>query len=155
MAAGLGTRMKSRRPKHLHPLLGRRLVDWAIDAVRPLAPSPFLVVCSPETREELAKSLPDDIDLVVQAEPRGTGDAVAATRERLTGFEGDVLVAPGDSPLITTEVLRRLVDEHRRDGADATLLSIEPPAPLPYGRIVRDAKGAVRAIVEATDDSPE
>jgi bifunctional UDP-N-acetylglucosamine pyrophosphorylase / glucosamine-1-phosphate N-acetyltransferase len=155
MAAGLGTRMKSRRPKHLHPLLGRRLVDWALEAVRPLAPSPFLVVCSPETREELANSLPGEIDLVVQAEPRGTGDAVAAARERLAGFEGDVLVVPGDSPLITTDVLRGLVDEHRRDGADATLLSIEPSEPLPYGRIVRDESGSVRAIVEATDASPE
>ena len=147
--------MKSRRPKHLHPLLGRRLVDWAIDALRPLGPSPFLVVCSPETREELARSLPAEIDLVVQAEPKGTGDAVAAARERLADFDGDVLVAPGDSPLITTDVLQRLVDEHRRDGAAATLLSIEPTTPRPYGRIVRDASGAVRAIVEATDASPE
>jgi bifunctional UDP-N-acetylglucosamine pyrophosphorylase/glucosamine-1-phosphate N-acetyltransferase len=155
MAAGLGTRMKSRRPKHFHPLLGRRLVDWAIEAVRPLSPSPFLVVCSPETREELANSLPGEIDLVVQEEPRGTGDAVATARERLAGFEGDLLVVPGDSPLITTDVLRRLVDEHRRDGADATLLSIEPSEPLPYGRIVRDEGGRVRSIVEATDASPE
>jgi bifunctional UDP-N-acetylglucosamine pyrophosphorylase/glucosamine-1-phosphate N-acetyltransferase len=155
MAAGLGTRMKSRRPKHLHPVLGRRLLDWALEAVRPLAPSPFLVVCSPETRAELANSLPGEIDLVMQTEPRGTGDAVAAARERLAGFEGDVLVVPGDSPLMTTDVLRGLVDEHRRDGADATLLSIEPREPFPYGRIVRDETGSVRAIVEAEDASPE
>jgi bifunctional UDP-N-acetylglucosamine pyrophosphorylase/glucosamine-1-phosphate N-acetyltransferase len=155
MAAGLGTRMKSRRPKHLHPLLGRRLVDWAIEAVRPLGPSPFVVVCSPEARDELGAGLPPDAELVVQAEPRGTGDAVAAARERLRGFEGDVLVAPGDSPHITTDVLRRLVDEHRRDGAAATLLSIEQSEPLPYGRILRDADGNVRAIVEAADASPD
>ena len=155
MAAGLGTRMKSRRAKHLHPLLGRPVVTWALEAVRPLAPSPFLVVCSPETREEFARFLPDEIDLVVQAEPRGTGDAVAAARERLAGFDGDLLVVPGDSPLITTDVLRSLVDEHRRDGADATLLSIERSEPLPYGRIVRDAGGSVRAIVEAADASPD
>jgi bifunctional UDP-N-acetylglucosamine pyrophosphorylase/glucosamine-1-phosphate N-acetyltransferase len=155
MAAGLGTRMKSRRPKHLHPLLGRRLLDWTLEAVRPLAPSPFLVVCSPETRAELANSLPGEIDLVVQAEPRGTGDAVAAARERLVGFEGDVLVVPGDSPLMTTDVLRGLLDDHRRDGADATLLSIEPSEPFPYGRIVRDETGSVRAIVEAADASAE
>jgi bifunctional UDP-N-acetylglucosamine pyrophosphorylase / glucosamine-1-phosphate N-acetyltransferase len=155
MAAGLGTRMKSRRPKHLHPLLGRRLVDWAIEAVRPLAPAPFVVVCSHETREALAASLPDEIEIALQDEPKGTGDAVAAARDHLAGFEGDVLVVPGDSPLITTEALRRLVDEHRRDGADATVLSIEPPQPLPYGRIVRDEAGGVRAIVEATDATPE
>ena len=155
MAAGLGTRMRSRRPKHLHPLLGRRLVDWAIDAVRPLAPAPFVVVCSHETREALAASLPDEIEIVVQDEPKGTGDAVAAAREELAGFDGDLLVVPGDSPLVTTDALRRLVDEHRRDGADATILTIEPREPLPYGRIGRDETGAVRAIVEATDATPE
>lgn len=152
LAAGLGTRMKSARPKHLHPLLGRRMFDWALDAVRPLAPSPLVVVSSPETQEELAA---DGVEIAVQAEPRGTGDAVAAARGALEGFEGDVLVVPGDSPLVTTELLLAVVEEQRRNDAAVTMLAVETDRPLAYGRIVRDETGAVRRIVEERDASPE
>ncbi|MDQ4019896.1 MAG: bifunctional UDP-N-acetylglucosamine diphosphorylase/glucosamine-1-phosphate N-acetyltransferase GlmU [Actinomycetota bacterium] len=155
MAGGLGTRMRSARPKHLHPLLGRRMVDWAIEAVRPLAPSPFLLVCAPETEKELAGTLPPGVETAVQREPRGTGDAVATAREQLAGHEGDVLVAPGDSPLVTPPVLRGLVEEHERERAAVTLLSIATDKPLPYGRIIRDAAGAVQRIVEERDATPE
>jgi bifunctional UDP-N-acetylglucosamine pyrophosphorylase/glucosamine-1-phosphate N-acetyltransferase len=155
MAGGLGTRMRSARPKHLHPLLGRRMVDWAIEAVRPLAPSPFLLVCAPETEKELAGALPPGVETAVQREPRGTGDAVATAREQLAGHEGAVLVTPGDSPLVTLPVLRGLVEEHERERAAVTLLSIETEKPLPYGRIVRDAAGAVERIVEERDATPE
>ena len=155
MAAGLGTRMKSRRPKHLHPLLGQRLVDWVIEAALPLAPSPFVVVCSGDARNELASSLPDGVETAVQVEPRGTGDAAATARARLDGFDGDVLVLPGDSPLVTSDDLGELLRRHRQGGAAATLLSIEPGEPLPYGRVVRGEDGAVRAVVEAADATPE
>src|SRR3712207_419356 len=155
MAGGLGTRMRSARPKHLHPLLGRRMVDWAIEAVRPLAPAPFLLVCAAETENELAGTLPPGVETAVQQEPRGTGDAVAAARERLAGHTGDVLVTPGDAPLVTTEVLRRVVEAHEREGVAATVLSVETEKPLPYGRIVRDTAGAVQRIVEERDATPE
>ena len=155
MAAGLGTRMKSSRPKHLHPLLGRRLLDWVVDAVRPLAPSPFVVVVSPESEEELRDSLGDEIELAVQEEPRGTGDAVAAARGRLGRFDGDVLVVAGDSPLLTRDVLEALVAAHRRERAAVTVLSIEPDEPRPYGRILRDERGDLARIVEETDATPE
>src|SRR5918992_29647 len=155
MAAGLGTRMRSRRPKHLHPLLGRRLVDWAIEAVRPLEPDPFVVVCSPDARDELAAGLPTGAVVAEQAEPRGTGDAVAAAQNALAGFEGEVLVVPGDSPLLTAELLAELVDAHHRDRAAVTLLSLQTDKPLPYGRVVRDADGGVRRIVEEWDATPE
>ena len=115
MAAGLGTRMKSSRPKHLHPLLGRRLLDWVVDAVAPLAPARFVVVVSPESEAELAQSLPAAVELAVQREPRGTGDAVAAARECLDGFDGDVLVVAGDAPLLTSGVLEDLLASHRRE----------------------------------------
>jgi bifunctional UDP-N-acetylglucosamine pyrophosphorylase / glucosamine-1-phosphate N-acetyltransferase len=155
MAAGLGSRMKSRRSKHLHPLLGRRLLDWALEAVRPLEPSPFVVVCSPDAREELAASLPEEMELAVQREPRGTGDAVAAARPALAGYEGDVLVVSGDSPLLTVGLLGELVKEHRGIGAAATVLSIEPDKPRPYGRIVRGENGGLLAIVEESDATSE
>jgi bifunctional UDP-N-acetylglucosamine pyrophosphorylase/glucosamine-1-phosphate N-acetyltransferase len=152
MAAGLGTRMRSETPKHLHPLLGRRLVDWAIDAVRALGPEALVVVVSPETEEAVAA---EGITVAVQREARGTGDAVAAARAALAGFDGDVLVLSGDSPLLTPELLEGLVAAHRKSSAAATVLTFEPVRPLPYGRIVRDAGGKVRAIVEEGDASEE
>jgi bifunctional UDP-N-acetylglucosamine pyrophosphorylase / glucosamine-1-phosphate N-acetyltransferase len=155
MAAGLGTRMHSSRPKHLHELLGRRLVDWAITAVEELEPSPLVVVTSPGTLEELEGTLPEGVELALQESPLGTGDAVASARPALAGFAGDVVVMAGDSPLLSGAELRRLLDEHRRTGATATVLAFEPADPGSYGRIVRDGSGRLRAIVEARDASAE
>jgi bifunctional UDP-N-acetylglucosamine pyrophosphorylase / glucosamine-1-phosphate N-acetyltransferase len=147
--------MRSERPKHLHPLLGRRLLDWAIEPALGLEPDPLVVVTAPSTREELAGSLPSSVTLAVQATPRGTGDAVAAARPALDGFEGDVLVLDGAAPLLTTALLGDVLAEHRSSAAAVTVLSIEPDAPLPYGRIVRDEHGALQKIVEDADASPE
>jgi bifunctional UDP-N-acetylglucosamine pyrophosphorylase / glucosamine-1-phosphate N-acetyltransferase len=155
MAAGLGTRMRSSRPKHLHPLLGRRLVDWVVEAARPLAPDPLVVVTSPGTRPDLEAALPAGATLAIQEEPRGTGDAAAAARPALAAFDGDVLVLAGDAPLLTEDVLRALVQTHRAERAAATVLAIVAEEPLPYGRILRDGAGGVRAIVEAADATPE
>jgi bifunctional UDP-N-acetylglucosamine pyrophosphorylase/glucosamine-1-phosphate N-acetyltransferase len=155
MAAGLGTRMRSERPKHLHPLLGRRLLDWSIAPVLALGPDPLVIVCSPATKDELDGTLPAGATLAVQQEAKGTGDAVAAARSTLADFRGDVFVLDGAAPLLTTELLEALLDEHRRSGAAVTVLSIEPDEPLPYGRILRDESGALRAIVEEKDASPD
>jgi bifunctional UDP-N-acetylglucosamine pyrophosphorylase / glucosamine-1-phosphate N-acetyltransferase len=151
MAGGLGTRMRSQTPKHLHPLLGRRMLDWVLHAVAGTAAGRTLVVVSPHTREVIGGSLPAGVEIVVQEEPRGTGDAVAAARDALAGFDGDVLVVSGDTPLITPVVLGELVAAHRGAGVAATTLSIEPGRPLPYGRLVRDDDGNLREIVEAAD----
>jgi bifunctional UDP-N-acetylglucosamine pyrophosphorylase/glucosamine-1-phosphate N-acetyltransferase len=140
--------MRSETPKHLHPLLGKRLVDWVLDSARVLGPEPLVIVMSPETEDVLSS---DGVTAVVQPEARGTGDAVAAARGALAGFDGDVLVLSGDSPLLTPDLLERLVAAHRQSGAAATVLTFEPTQPLPYGRIVRDGEGNVRAIVEEAD----
>jgi bifunctional UDP-N-acetylglucosamine pyrophosphorylase / glucosamine-1-phosphate N-acetyltransferase len=150
MAAGLGTRMRSALPKHLHPLLGRRMVDWVLDAVRPLGPAPLVVVVSAEARDALG-----DETTAVQPEPRGTGDAVGAARDALGGFEGDLLVVSGDSPLVTTELLAEVLETHRREQPAVTVLSYEPPSQPPYGRIIRGDDDSLRAIVEASDATPE
>ena len=155
MAAGLGTRMRSDLPKHLHPLLGRRVIDWALDPAVALAPERFVVVCSPETCAELESSLPAGAQTALQQEPRGTGDAVASARDALEGFSGDVVVLDGAAPLLTKEVLEGLLAEHRDSAAAVTVLSIEPPEALPYGRVLRDDRGALRGIVEDGDASPE
>ena len=150
LAAGLGTRMRSETPKHLHPLLGRRLVDWVIEAVRDLGPQPLVVVTSADQRNAF-----NGLQVAVQAEPLGTGDAAAAARDALSGFDGDVLVVSGDAAAITTEILGRLVETHRGEGAAATVLSFEREKPGDYGRIVRDDDGHLEAIVEAGDASDE
>ncbi len=153
MAAGLGTRMRSKLPKHLHALLGRRLMDWPIEAGRALGPEPFVVVLSPETAA--AAGTLDGLQTALQAEPRGTGDAVIAARGAFQDFRGDVLVLSGDTPLLTAELLRELVAAHRSTAADVTVLSFEPGDPAAYGRVLRDADGKLRGIVEAIDATPE
>jgi bifunctional UDP-N-acetylglucosamine pyrophosphorylase / glucosamine-1-phosphate N-acetyltransferase len=146
LAAGLGTRMRSETPKHLHPLLGRRLADWVVEAVRELGPEPLVVVTSPDASDAFP-----GVETAVQKEPRGTGDAAAATRASLEGFDGDVLVVTGDAATITPELLGRLLQTHRDEDAAATVLSFEQPEAGAYGRIVRDTDGTLQAIVEARD----
>jgi bifunctional UDP-N-acetylglucosamine pyrophosphorylase/glucosamine-1-phosphate N-acetyltransferase len=142
--------MRSETPKHLHPLLGRRLVDWVIEAARGLEPEPLVVVTSPGQERAF-----EGVEVAVQDEPRGTGDATAAARQALNGFQGDVLVVSGDAAAITTEILARLLETHRREDAAATVLSFERDEPGTYGRVVRAADGTLQAIVEATDASDE
>ena len=150
LAAGLGTRMRSETPKHLHPLLGRRLADWVIEAARELDPEPLVVVAAPDSKDAF-----EGVEVAVQEEPHGTGAAAAAARDALARHDGDVLVVTGDAAAITGELLGQLVETHRSQGAAATVLSFEPREPGVYGRIVRDESGALRAIVEATDASEE
>jgi bifunctional UDP-N-acetylglucosamine pyrophosphorylase/glucosamine-1-phosphate N-acetyltransferase len=145
MAAGLGTRMKSATPKHLHPLLGRRLVDWVVEAVRPLGADPLVVVLSPEAADAL-----DGVTVAVQQQALGTGDSLRAARKSV-GNATTVLVVSGDHPRIGSDLLEQLVAEHRSAGASATVLSFEPPDARAYGRIVRNGAGRLKAIVEDAD----
>jgi bifunctional UDP-N-acetylglucosamine pyrophosphorylase/glucosamine-1-phosphate N-acetyltransferase len=151
MAAGLGTRMRSATPKHLHPLLGRRMVDWVLAAVEPLDPEPLVVVASPEAADGFGGAGPL---VAVQEQPRGTGDAVASARGSLDGVAGDVLVLSGDTPLVTGDLLQALVDGHRAADADVTVLSLVLEEPGEYGRVIRDRSGNLAAIVEAKDAAP-
>ena len=146
MAAGLGTRMRSTVPKHLHALLGRRMVDWVIATARGVGADPVVVVTSPEAVDAF-----EDVDVAVQTEPLGTGDAVRSARAALEGRCEHVLVLSGDSPLLTVGLLGDLVAAHRRERAGATVLSFEPDDPRHYGRVVRDGDGRLAAIVEAAD----
>ena len=149
MAAGLGTRMRSEVPKHLHSILGRRMVDWVLESSRELGVDPLVVVAAPATADAF-----DGIPVAVQREPLGTGDAVRCARAELEGRADDVLVLSGDTPLLTSQVLRDLVATHRREGVAATVLSFEPEDPRHYGRIVRGADGELAAIVEHADANP-
>jgi bifunctional UDP-N-acetylglucosamine pyrophosphorylase/glucosamine-1-phosphate N-acetyltransferase len=151
MAGGLGTRMRSAVAKHLHPVLGRRMVDWVLEAARPLEPDPLVVVAAPDTAAAFAD---DDVAVTIQERPLGTGDAVRCARDA-AGGAADVLVLSGDTPLLTSALLGGLLDAHRAAGAAATVLTFHPAELRSYGRVLRDGDGGVRAIVEAADATPE
>ncbi len=150
LAGGLGTRMKSSTPKHLHPLLGRRMVDWVIRAARDAGVDRVVVVASPDTA-----ALFEGLEVAIQQTPLGTGDAVRSARAVLAGAQGDVLVLNGDVPALTAELVRALVEAHRTAGAAGTVLSFVPADLRSYGRIVRDGRGGLARIVEAGDASPD
>jgi bifunctional UDP-N-acetylglucosamine pyrophosphorylase/glucosamine-1-phosphate N-acetyltransferase len=152
MAGGLGTRMRSAVPKHFHEILGRRMVDWIIETGRDAGAQPLVVIASPAARDEYADS---GVEVAIQETPLGTGDAVRSAQSSLAAFDGDILVLSGDTPLLTAGLLRDLIEAHHREGADATILSAEPPDPRLYGRVVRDRNGTVRKVVEGTDASDE
>jgi bifunctional UDP-N-acetylglucosamine pyrophosphorylase / glucosamine-1-phosphate N-acetyltransferase len=141
--------MRSETPKHLHPLLGRRMVDWIIEAARPVGADPLVVVAAPDTADHF-----EGLTVAVQERPLGTGDAVRSAREALAGAD-DVLVLSGDTPLLTTELISELLDAHREKAAAATVLSFMPADIRSYGRVVRNHEGDLLAIVEAVDASPE
>jgi len=150
MAGGLGTRMRSATPKHLHSLLGRRMVDWVIAAARDAGVERVVVVASPDSADSY-----DGLEVAVQAEALGTGDAVRAARAALEGAAADVLVLNGDVPALHPQTVNALVETHRSAGAAATVLSFEPLDTRAYGRIVRDGGGRLARIVEAADASEE
>ena len=126
------------------------MVDWVLEAARPLAPARLLVVASPTSRDAFG-----EVEVVVQERALGTGDAVRSARGALEDAADEVLVLSGDTPLLTAGLLAELLETHRREQAGATVLSFEPPEPRSYGRVVRGPDGAVRGIVEAGDATPE
>jgi bifunctional UDP-N-acetylglucosamine pyrophosphorylase/glucosamine-1-phosphate N-acetyltransferase len=156
LAAGRGTRMKSKVPKLLHPACGRPLLAWSLAAVEPLGADPAVVVVPPG-EPDLTALVPDWATPAVQHTARGTGHAVLAARAALEGFAGDVLILNADHPLIEADTLEHLVAAHGESGAAATLLTFErtPTIGADFGRIVRDASGSVTAIVEVRDATPQ
>jgi bifunctional UDP-N-acetylglucosamine pyrophosphorylase/glucosamine-1-phosphate N-acetyltransferase len=154
LAAGLGTRMKSDLPKVLHQVCGRPMLSYVIDAALSVSPDRIVVVTGPD-QEAIAEILPVGCERAVQQERRGTGDAVRAGIEPLRDFEGDVMVLMGDAPLVDGSFLLGLLETHRAGGARATVATAVLADPVHYGRVVRDAGGSVRRIVEARDAAPD
>ncbi|HEY6689582.1 MAG TPA: NTP transferase domain-containing protein, partial [Rubrobacter sp.] len=149
LAAGKGTRMKSNRAKVLHTLCGVPMINYVIEATRPLVPKGLFVVVGHQA-ELVEAVLPEDAQPVLQEEQRGTGDAVrvalAALEEEVNGV---LLVVNGDGPLISDRTLGELVERHSSAGVGATVLVAELEDPSGLGRVVEDA-GVVR-IVEQRD----
>ncbi len=162
LAAGEGTRMRSALPKVLHTLGGATLLGHAVAAVAALAPEHLAVVVG-HGRERvstevaaLGERLGRPVAAAVQAEQLGTGHAVRCGLEALpAGLAGPVLVTYGDVPLLEPATLADLLAEHVAAGAAVSLLTGEPADPGGYGRVLRDARGAVLGIVEHADATPE
>ena len=156
LAAGKGTRMKSARPKVLHPLAGKALLGHAIDAVAALNPQALCVVIRHE-REAVAQYVnsycPQAI-LADQDEIPGTGRAVQCALEKLAEqgqLSGTVVITSGDVPLLESSTLEKMLQTHQGAGNQVTVLTTQVPDPSGYGRVIRSETGAVSAIVEDRD----
>ena len=154
LAAGAGTRMKSKRPKVAHEMLGKPLVNWVVDAAKEAGVQKVVTVVG-HLREQVEPLVADRSQVVVQRNQLGTADAVASCREALAGFEGSVLVLSGDSPLITAKTMNALVSLREENDAAVVVLTMQPDDPFGYGRIIRDERGQVERIVEQKDATPE
>jgi bifunctional UDP-N-acetylglucosamine pyrophosphorylase/glucosamine-1-phosphate N-acetyltransferase len=153
LAAGMGTRMVSRRPKVLHKVAGRPLIGWLMETLRTLSPDKIVVVAGPDSKEIESATGPG-VRIAVQTERKGTADAVRAALPALKGFSGDVLIACGDAPFVDARTLRALADRRRETGAGIAVAAVDDGDPSGYGRMVLDDAGFLDRIVEDKDCTP-
>ena len=148
--------MKSAVPKVLHPLCGRPLIAWPVAAAREAGAGRVIVVDNPKRR--LEEHLPDGVEIAIQQEPKGTGDAVAAAAAQIDPT-ATVVVINGDVALLTAEAIKNLVEAHEAAGAAGTMATMELDEPGAYGRVIRDSDGSVLRVAEAKagsgDATPE
>ncbi|MGH2731708.1 MAG: bifunctional UDP-N-acetylglucosamine diphosphorylase/glucosamine-1-phosphate N-acetyltransferase GlmU [Actinomycetota bacterium] len=156
LAAGLGKRFRSTLPKLLHPAAGRPLIWHVLRATSRIASLGPLIVVVGHGRQQIIDAVAEwpNATFVDQPERLGTGDAVRRAEQALAGFDGPVLVLPGDHPLITTATLEALLEHHVKTRASATLLSARLEDPTGYGRIIRAGEQGAFRVVEEADASP-
>jgi len=154
LAAGLGTRMRSGTPKLLHPILGRPMLAYVVDAARAATPDRRPIVVTSPATAAIRDAFAGEVDFALQADPIGTGDAVRAALEVVPAGAAEVLVISGDVPQVQPELLLRLLAERRAARAPMALVVVETATPGNLGRVVRADDASVRAIVEARDATP-
>ena len=155
LAAGLGTRLKSKRAKVLHRAGGMALVEHVVEAARAIAPAGNIVVVTGHQADEVETLLqPHGIGFVRQKEQKGTGDALACCRERFASRPGLLMVLYGDTPLLSSETLTQLRDRQASSKSAGTLITTTLPDPAGYGRVLLDGEGNVREIVEQKAATP-
>jgi bifunctional UDP-N-acetylglucosamine pyrophosphorylase / glucosamine-1-phosphate N-acetyltransferase len=150
LAAGQGKRMKSDLPKVLHPVCGRPILLYVLDAAAEVQAGRMVVVLG-HGHAQVEPYLPADCQVALQEQQLGTGHALLSAARQIA--PGSFLVLAGDTPLITGALLQALVDRHRESGAAATVLTMDLPDPSGYGRVVRDGNGDVARIIEHRDAS--
>ncbi len=153
LAAGQGTRMKSKLPKVLHPLLGRPMLQYIVDAANKVGASRTIVVVGFEG-QQVIDTIGPKLEYVWQKEQKGTGHAVMMARDILSTLTGDLLILYGDTPLLRAETIKDLVDAKRTRQAVAAVLTTEVKNAAGFGRIIRGGDGNITAIVEDKDASP-
>jgi len=154
LAAGKGTRMKSDLAKVLHPVAGRPMLLWALDALVAAQCDEIAVVVGHQA-DAVRAILPDGVGSALQSEQLGTGHAALVGLAELSVESGDdVIIMPGDMPLVRAETLVELIDLHRSSRAAGTLLTVKLDEPRAYGRIIRAGDGGVIGVVEAKDATP-
>ncbi len=153
LAAGKGTRMKSERAKVLHPLLGRPMLFYVLDALGEVQVERTVLVIGHEA-DQVRQTCGVSLRYAEQTVQKGTGHAVLTAMPELADFQGQALILCGDMPLVTGAVLRELLDAHRHSGDDLTVLTADSREMREFGRIVRGDDGHVQQIVEARDCTP-
>ncbi|MDD5449672.1 MAG: NTP transferase domain-containing protein [Candidatus Omnitrophica bacterium] len=153
LAAGKSTRMHSSFSKVLHKIYGKSMLGYVLDDIRSIGIKKGLIVINNQNWAGQKFPLPKGIRVAFQKKLLGTGHALLQTQKTLGRFNGDILVLYGDTPLLTTETLRKLVEKHRLNNAACTLLTVTLKEPKGYGRIIRDEKNDIVKIVEEADAS--
>ncbi|MEC1592342.1 bifunctional UDP-N-acetylglucosamine diphosphorylase/glucosamine-1-phosphate N-acetyltransferase GlmU [Bacillus spizizenii] len=154
LAAGQGTRMKSKLYKVLHPVCGKPMVEHVVDEALKLSLSKLVTIVG-HGAEEVKKQLGDKSEYALQAEQLGTAHAVKQAQPFLADEKGVTIVICGDTPLLTAETMEQMLKEHTQREAKATILTAVAEDPTGYGRIIRGENGAVQKIVEHKDASEE
>ncbi|MGG4112998.1 bifunctional UDP-N-acetylglucosamine diphosphorylase/glucosamine-1-phosphate N-acetyltransferase GlmU [Bacillus subtilis] len=154
LAAGQGTRMKSKLYKVLHPVCGKPMVEHVVDEALKLSLSKLVTIVG-HGAEEVKKQLGDKSEYALQAEQLGTAHAVKQAQPFLADEKGVTIVICGDTPLLTAETMEQMLKEHTQREAKATILTAVAEDPTGYGRIIRSENGAVQKIVEHKDASEE
>lgn len=155
MAAGKGTRMKSDLAKVLHPLNGQPMIHYVIQLARDLGSHRVIAVIGHQ-KERVKETLKNErIEFAIQEPQLGTGHAVMQTENLLENYDGSVLVLSGDVPILTHDTMKKLIALHKEESAVATVLTTHMPDPTGYGRVIRNADGSVRKVVEHKDATEE
>ena len=154
LAAGKGTRMKSKLPKVLHKVGGKAMVERVLETVQSIGTNRDVVIVG-FGGDAVQNYLGERAEFVRQEEQNGTGHAVKMAQPVLGDYDGTILLLCGDTPLVTKESLEALLEEHKNSGAAATILTAHMPDPTGYGRIIRNEAGSVVRIVEQKDGKPE
>ena len=156
LAAGLGTRMKSRQAKVLHRAGGKALVEHVVDTALELAPAERIFVVVGYQAGEVRKAVTTPgIGFIEQAEQKGTGHAVMVGRDALAGLGGHLVVFYGDGPLLRAETLRRLIEAQAAGDSGGVLLAADMSDPTGYGRVIRDGRGRAIEVVEQKAATPQ
>lgn len=150
MAAGKGTRMKSKKSKLVHKIYGKEIIRRAVENVKRAGIEEVITVVGYQ-RKQIEEVLGDSVKYAVQEEQLGTGHAVIQAAKLLEGKSGKVLVLNGDHPIMRPETLRKLVEESNTKGESATILTMVHDQMIPYGKIIHDEKGNIKEIIEHKD----